>query len=190
MNPQPNSQNPQVTPETKQAAPPPPPRQPIAAAPGQATASGGFSWTASEFIEHHKSSSWYLMLVGATAALAGLVYLVTKDKIAAGVIVILGVIVGYYAGHKPRQLSYELNDTGLRIGDKLYPYANFKSFSIIRDGALSSIQLTPLKRFMPPVAAYFDPDEEQSAIGAIEAHLPYEEGSLDVVERLTRRLRF
>lgn len=147
-----------------------------------------FSWEAPEFISHPHGAGWYTMLTLITAALAALVYLIAKDKIATGTIVIVGIIVGIFARHKPGQAKYEITDSGLSVNGKLYNYGDFKSFAIIREGLLSSINLLPLKRFMPPVSAYFEPAEEGKITEAVGNYLPYEDRKLDAIERLSRRL--
>lgn len=148
------------------------------------------SWTASEYIDHARGSGWYLALIAGTIALAGLVYLITKDYFATGVIAVMGVIVGVFSTHKPKQVTYELSTSGLKAGEKSYPLNLFKSFALIREGVLSSVNLIPIKRFMPPLSIYFDPADEQKIVNLLGSHLPLEEGGLDPIERLSRRLRF
>ena len=147
------------------------------------------SWQAAEFIEHQHGSGWYAALVLATAVLAALVYLTTKDYFATGTTVVVGIIVGVFAGHKPAQVEYEISDYGLSVNGKNYPYSSFKSFSVLREGPLSSVNLFPLKRFMPPVSAYFDPKDEPKITDGLDSYLPYEERKMDTIDRLSRRLR-
>ena len=148
------------------------------------------AWEASEFIEHPHGTGWYLALVLSTLALAAIVFLLsTRDIFAAIIVLALGAIVGAFAGHKPSIAKYEIDSTGLSINGKNYNYGDYKSFSIVREGALSSVNLLPLKRFIPPVAAYFDPSDEKKIFDALGDHLPYEDRRMDVVERLSRRLR-
>lgn len=148
------------------------------------------TWTASEYIDHSRGLGWYLALAAGTIFIAALVYLVTKDYFATGVIAVMGVIVGVFSTHKPKQVAYELSGTGLKVGEKTYPFNLFKSFALIREGALSSINLIPIKRFMPPLSIYFDPSDEQKIVSLLGNHLPLEESGLDAIERLARRLRF
>ena len=60
---------------------------------------------------------------------------------------------------------------------------------MIDEGALSSVNLIPLKRFLPPVSAYYEDKDEKKITDALGDHLPYEPRKLDMVERLSRRLR-
>src|SRR5204862_6780281 len=100
------------------------------------------------------------------------------------------LIVAVFSVHKPKQVQYELSASGLKTGDKSYPLTTFKSYSIIREGAISSINLTPVKRFMPPISIYYEPADESKIASILGEHLPMTEGGLDTIERLSRRLRF
>ena len=148
------------------------------------------TWTASEYIDHTRGAGWYLSLVVSTVVLSVAVYLLTRDYFAGGVIVFMAVILGIFSTHKPKQIPYELSSSGLRAGEKNYPYSLFKSFTIIRENALCSLNLIPIKRFMPTLSIYFDPAQQQKIVNMLGNHLPYEEGGLDTIERLSRRLRF
>ena len=148
------------------------------------------SWTASEFIEHDRGIGWYILLAIFTVLLGAGTYFLTKDIFATSIIVIAGIVVGIFAGRKPRQMKYELSSSGLRIGEKSYPYSLFRTFSIIRDGAVSSVNLMPIKRLMPPISAYFAPKDEKRITKILGEYLPYEERKLDSIDRLSRRLRF
>jgi hypothetical protein len=131
-----------------------------------------------------------MSLTGATVAIAVVVYLVTKDYFATGVIATLGIIVSVFSMHKPQQITYELSNSGLKAGEKAYPLRLFKSFAIIREAELVSVNLIPTKRFMPPLSIYFDPADEQKIVNLLGSHMPLEPGGLDTIERLARRLRF
>ena len=124
------------------------------------------------------------------AALGGVMYLVSKDYFAIATIVIIGLVVGFVAGRKPQQVAYELSASGLRVGPKLYPHGIFKSFAIVMDGALNSILLVPVKRFMPPVSVYYAAADEEKIVDILGNYLPYEDRGLDAIDRLTRRLHF
>lgn len=148
------------------------------------------SWTASEFIAHEKSGGWYLGLLVASVVLAALVYLLTKDGISASVVVVGALFLAIYAGRQPRQLEYSLDNQGVSIGGKYFPYVGFRSFSIVDEGAFSSIVFMPLKRFAATTTIYYAPDDEDKIIDLISAHLPHEEHKPDPVDNLMRRIRF
>lgn len=149
------------------------------------------TWTASEFIAHAKSLNWYLALglVGIVAAV--IIFLLTGgDKITTGVVVIAFLSLGAYASRKPRELQYSLQDGGLSIGGKYFLYDEFRSFSIVDDGALASIVFSPMKRFGQLLTVYFDPRDGDAIIDLLSDRLPLEDRQHDAVERLMRKIRF
>jgi hypothetical protein len=147
------------------------------------------SWEAAEFIDHPRGAGWYALLILSTLALAASIYLLVKDAIAAVMIVMVGIIVGIFATQKPRTVKYEISDAGLSIDGKSYNLANYKSFAVISEDDLISVNLFPLKRLMPPLSVYFDPKDEKKITAVLGEHLPYENRQLDGIERLARRLR-
>ena len=163
------------------------PPQPASAPP---PSGGSVSWTASEYIEHDRGPGWYLLLAVGTIVLAALVYLITNDYVSIGIIIVLGAIVSVFARRKPHQITYKLDESGLQIGQKTYPYGTFKSFAVIHDEALPSINLVPLKRFMPPISIYFAAPDEEQITSALGAHLPYQDQKSDRIDRLSRHLKF
>lgn len=164
------------------------PAEPVVPRPRQA---GAVTWTASEYIEHEHGGGWYFGLTLATAALAAAAFFLSgRDYFAAGVIAVVGIIVGVAASRKPRVIQYELTDSGIQAGDKLYPYKNYKSFGLISEGSISSLSLQPLKRLAPPLAVYLPTRDSQKIVDALGQYLPYEERKPDSVDRLARRLRF
>jgi hypothetical protein len=151
---------------------------------------GSVNWTASEYVAHHKGAGWFFMLALGVALLAGFLYVVTREIVSSIVVVIIGIAFGMMAMRQPRVLSYAVDGNGLQIGQRFYPYAGFKAFSITEEGGVRSITLMPLQRFMPPISVYYEPKDEAEILGVIGAYLPNEELRNDYVERLMRKIRF
>jgi len=147
-------------------------------------------WTASEFVAHNKNASWYGLLALGAVLLAAIIYFITHDTISAGIIVLVALLLGISAARKPRVLHYQVNGGGLAIGEKFYPYAEFKSFSVMQEGAFSSIMFLPLKRFMPPISIYYDPKDEERIVDVLSFYLPMEARAHDLVDSLIKRIRF
>lgn len=160
--------------------------QTVPTAPSQETV----IWTASEYIAHDKSGGWYVLLGLAAVGIAGLVFVITREVVSTVVILVMGLAFGAFAARKPQELTYELGSSALRIGQKTYSYNHFKSFSIIEEGAVHSIMLMPLPRFMPPLSIYYDPQDEDKITNALSHYLPYVDRKQDAVDRLMRRVRF
>ena len=147
-------------------------------------------WTASEFVDHEKNKVWFVQLAAIAAVAATLIYFITQDKITVAVIIIAAGLFGATAHRKPRTLKYRLDSSGIHIANKFYNYDNFKSFSILEEGALSSIQLLPLKRFMPPISLYYPPESEDQVIMMLGSYLPHEIRRRDPIDSLMPKVRF
>lgn len=148
------------------------------------------SWTGDEFIAHKKTTQWYTAVAAGTAGITALVYLLTKDLVAAGVVVVVAVVFAVFASRKPRQLDYSIDESGVHIGSRLYPYNGFKSFSLVEEEAAQAIWLMPLKRFMPIITVYFDMKDGQKIVDALSRVLPLEDRQPDIVDHLMHRLKF
>jgi hypothetical protein len=147
-------------------------------------------WSAAEFIVHHKDMRWYLSVIGIAVLLAVIVRLLTHDNITTVMLIIIGIFICLTAARKPRTLAYSISDDGLSIGERFMPYSEFRSFSVIHDGAFTNIEFMPLKRFMPMTSIYCSPDIEDDAIDLLSDFLPYEERAHSLVDRFARRIRF
>jgi hypothetical protein len=147
------------------------------------------TWTASEFIAHEKTPLWYGALIIITVVVVGGSYLLTRDKIAAVALTMVGVLFGFLAAHKPRVLNYAVNARGLLIDNKFYPYSDFKSFGIVQEGAFSSIVFAPMRRFMPTLTIYYPPESEQQVVNALSQYMPFAPASHDLIDQLMRRIR-
>jgi hypothetical protein len=147
-------------------------------------------WTASEFIAHNKSASWYLGLGGAAVIIAVLTFLITGGFVSAAVVIVSALLLGVYGAHQPRQLEYRLEPQGFSVGDKHFSYDDFRCFAVVSEGAFSSIELTPLKRFAIQVTMHYPPADEERIMALLGERLPLEKGRRDGVDSLMRRIRF
>lgn len=154
-------------------------------------AESSISWTASEYIAHQKSGKWYGLLALGTVLLAALAYFITGgDIVSVVVIVVVAIVFGGYAGRKPKELQYTVGPDGLSIGGKAYSFHDLRSFSVLNEGAFSSISFMPLKRFMPTLSIYYAPDDEDKIVDVLSQYLPFEPREHDTVDRLMRKIRF
>ena len=153
-------------------------------------AEGELSWTASEFMTHDKSAGWYVLLLLGAGLFAAAVYLLTKDVVSTGVVVVAAIILAVYGSHQPQEQQYTLDAQGIGIGSKRYDYDMYKSFAVASEGAFSSLVFMPLKRFAVPLTIYYAPEDEERIIALLSDRLPMEKHRLDAIDHLMRRLRF
>lgn len=148
------------------------------------------TWTASEFIAHHKTPGWYAAVAGGFIMLGVLIYVVTKDIISVVAISIVVILFLVASGKKPQQRPYQVDDQGVSIGSRFYPYSLFKSFAMRQEGAIGSISFMPLKRLMPEISIYYAPEDEARIVDVLTANLPNDQRKEQGVDRLMKRLRF
>jgi len=164
--------------------------QPEVAVPEAPNSDSLIKWNASEFVDHQKSVGWFLPLLIGIFVASCLMYLITRSILSTIVILLGGSAFVVFARQKPRTLSYTLGGTSITVGQRTYSYDDFRTFSILQEGALYSIFLEPIKRFMPPLSIYFAPEDGEKIFDVLAAHIPHQERQPDPVERLMRRIRF
>ena len=147
-------------------------------------------WSASEYIDHEKRAGWFIGVGAVGAVLAATIFLLTRDPINSIVIVMVVALFAASGARKPRILNYGLDSRGVHIGTRLYDFNDFRSFSIMDEGGLHSIELFQLKRFTTPITLYFPPDQEAAIINFLGSYLPREVRKHDPIDRLMRRVRF
>lgn len=163
------------------------PEQPT---PGMYAGEDAVTWTASEFIAHHKGGPWFVILGLATLVISATMYLLSKDILATVAIALAGVSFGVFAARQPRVLQYTVDDHGLTIGERTYGYGEIHSFALLEDGPLPSIIIMPMKRFLPPITLHFAPEETDKIADALAARLPHEDRQPDAVDMLMSKIRF
>ncbi len=86
-------------------------------------------WSALEYEEKDRSPDWFwaLGIIILTSSLASLIY---GNYFFAILLILSGILLGFFAAKTPDIVPYELNQKGLKIRTRLYPYENIKSFWI------------------------------------------------------------
>ncbi len=148
-----------------------------------------YSWQASEYAHHHKGATWYVGLAVIVVVLLA-VAVVLKLWLSLAVFAVMGIAIAVYAHKPPRVLTYQLDSKGITIEGKLYPYTAFRSFAVLSDISWHLIDLEPTQRFMPRLSVLFGDEDFDAIVDHLSEHLPRVDRDPDLVERLTRYLRF
>ena len=148
------------------------------------------SWEAAEYIHHEKDFTWTLLLVAGAMFFAALTFFILKDVFSVIVISMMALAVGFYGHRKPKNMTYQIGERGILIAGKVFHFDSFKSFSVLNEGSVKSIQLESMKRFVPPLSLYFPPEDEEKITDFLSNFLPYKKTQLDSVDKLFKKLRF
>jgi hypothetical protein len=91
-----------------------------------------YEWDAIEFAHKEKSTDWYWAL--GIAIVTGCVLAIIAHNYLLAVLLILGgLLLGFYANDKPHPVHVELSERGIRMNKDLYTYETLKSFWMYQD---------------------------------------------------------
>lgn len=91
-----------------------------------------FQWEAPEFRHYPKNPAWYITMF----ILLGLLVtyqVILRDWFGVASMVILSIIIYFFARQKPGIVSVEITDRGIHLNGDLIPYSRIKYFWIIDD---------------------------------------------------------
>jgi hypothetical protein len=137
------------------------------------------SWNAPEHFHVEKTPDWYWAVGIITLALAVVAFIF--GSIITGIfILVAAVALVLHASRPPRIVYHEVNDRGLVIHDRLYPFLSLDSFWIPHDEFPPKIILKSRKLFMPFIIIFIDeidPEEVREVmlryIAETEHHEPF-----------------
>ena len=146
------------------------------------------SWQAEEYVVREHNAGWYFGLIIITAGLIALsVWLKWWTFL---ILVVLSVVTILISNLRPpRKIQYSLDNDGLKEGDRLHKFEDFKAFGILKEGNNFSAILIPKKRFGLSVKVYFPGDSGEAIVDALGARLPMEQVKLDFLDKIVNFLR-
>jgi len=151
--------------------------------------SASLQWTATESEAGSKGMWWYLGLVLVVVVLLVLA-VIFKLWLSIGVFIAMGAAVAVYARRGAHTQAYQLNSRGLTVGSRFYPYENLKSFGVVADPRWHAIDFELTARFMPRLNVLYNDADFGVITSLLSLHLPRMDREPDLVERITRWLRF
>lgn len=89
-------------------------------------------WSMLEYNEKERNNDWFWAL-GVIVIAATVTSIIFGNYFFAIFIVVSGGLLVMFAVKKPDMVSYELNEKGLKIMSRLFPYKNITSFYVQRD---------------------------------------------------------
>lgn len=148
----------------------------------------GISWQAEEYITREHNVGWYFGLFGIGLALSALAFFLKSWTFLALIVVsIIAILISI--SRPPRKIQYALEEDGLKEGEKLHKFEDFKAFGILKEDSHFSAVLIPKKRFGLSVKIYFPGDSGEAIVDALGARLPMEEVKLDFLDKIVNFLR-
>lgn len=142
-----------------------------------------------------RSAKWYAAVILAAVLLSAIVFLVGRDKVSTAFVGLAILAFAFLGAKRFHPVQYGVDRRGVMIGGKFYAYAMFRSFSVIEDSFGKAIVLSPLQRFMPLLNLRFDANTADVAgidhvVEILSDHLPMEEHRADMMDHISRSIRF
>lgn len=156
----------------------------------QQSPDGVIHWIANDSPQYNRGSAWFIVLTLFSISLILLDVFLLKYYSFSAVVLVVFVSLMIGAIRSPRQLNYAFSlEQGLYINNKLYPLDDFSSFGVITDDGQPFIKLIPNKRFGTGLDIYFPEELGEVIVDAFGEFLPMEEIKLDLIDKLTRKLK-
>lgn len=124
------------------------------------------NWSAFEYEEKERHVDWFWAL-GVIVVASSVTAIIFGNYFFAIFLIIGGILLGAFAIKKPDMVFYELNNKGLKIRSRLYPYQKIKAFWVQKplsdDGKIMPPALfIKSERLLVPVFSV--PIEENSVV--------------------------
>ena len=146
-------------------------------------------WQAPEYIEHPRSTMWFVGFWLIVVLLMGAAFFVVRSWSFAILVPAMAAALMIYSHRPPRTLNYVLSGKGLYINDLLHPIQEFRTFGVQQEETLPALMLIPVKRFRPGMTVYFPQELGESIVELLGGYMPMKELKPDVFDRITRKLR-
>ena len=107
-----------------------------------------FEWSALEYEEKERSNDWFWAL-GVIVIAGSITSIIFANYFFAALLFISGVLLGFFSIKKPETIPYELNNKGLKIKNRLYPYGKIKAFCVQTEN--KPFLFIKTERFLMPI---------------------------------------
>ena len=147
------------------------------------------SWEALEYEYHEKTTDWY-WAVGIVTFGFFVLALILKNFLFAILVAIAGFTFALYGARRPKIVSFAITSRGLKIGEKLYPYDNLKSFWLNYDPPnIKELYVISKKFFAPQISIPLgasDPNKIREYLLKFLEEKEIQESLSDVIARFFR----
>ena len=123
-------------------------------------------WSALEYEEKERSRDWFWAL-GVIVVAVVVTSIIYSNYFFAVFVVLGGVMLGFFAIKKPDVVFYELNEKGLKVGTRFYPFENISAFWVRKE--IAPTLFIKAERFFLPIVSI--PIHEDSAEQIHEAFI-------------------
>jgi hypothetical protein len=131
-----------------------------------------FSWIAPEYLQHPKSTTWWLV-AGIVWAVSIILEAFSGNWTMLAATVLFGLVYWYiHEHHPPKHTKINLSELGVKIGHTKIPYAEIESFWIIFDPPFSRRLFLRIKdSLLPDLVIELESQNHQQIRAFLEQYL-------------------
>ncbi|KKQ87325.1 MAG: hypothetical protein UT09_C0017G0012 [Parcubacteria group bacterium GW2011_GWF2_38_8] len=143
-------------------------------------------------MDGNKKLEWSALEYEENIVVAGSVASFIYGNLFFGLLLIVGgILLTIFSIKKPDTVFYELNEKGLKIRNRLYPYENIKSFWVRREGNNPMLFIKSERFFMPVISMPIDQNYAEEIRGLmLSSNVPEEEMKEHPSEKIMDSLGF
>jgi len=114
-------------------------------------------WSAYEYEHREKSADWYWAFGIITVSL--LVAAILFNNVLLALVLFIGALaIILYTRKAPPLVSFEINERGLMINKRLYPWSSLQSFALMSNPT-TRIYIQSKKKLVPLIVVPFEPHD-------------------------------
>ena len=144
---------------------------------------GKLSWKTIEHLHTEKSNDWY-WIVGIITLTIAIISIILNNVIFAVLIIVSSFTLSLFASRKSNVINVTIDDKGVVIDRILHPYKDLTSFWVETRDTTPRVLLKSKKIFMPFVVVFIDDIDPEKVREKLLEHLPEEEHTEPLLEKL------
>ncbi len=141
------------------------------------------SWNTQEYFHTEKTADWYWIVGIVTLAVAA-ISIILNNVIFAILILVSSFTLSLFASRRPATVTVLLDSFGVTFGRTRYPYSNLEAFWIEMENHHPRLLLKSKKMIMPLIIILIENIDEEEIRQFLKNHLPEEEMTEPLLEKL------
>lgn len=148
------------------------------------------SWEAPEYIQHEKGWKWFL-IAGIIIILFAVYGALTDNWTLSIALVLAAAVYVMVHGQTPKHIEIIVSKTGIKVGEREYPYQNIKYFWIIYEpNKTRTLNLESNSKFLPDIAIQLGDQDPAELRTFLLMHVREKEGKEETgIDALLRILK-
>lgn len=147
------------------------------------------AWTAHEYVKRERSRYWYCA-TGAVALILVVFGIINKSYFFSVFVALAFMVMVMYEKKAPRELTFVISEEGVRVGNTLRGFTDFKSFWVFEEDNIRELSLETQKTLAPFLRLPLGTQDSATIREMIRQYLPEEKHDQAPSDHIARGLGF